>query len=173
MNREEIASNVIEKLARLIVGHPNKLHSRFRKLGFGSVLFLRAVKSDTGRLVGPSGSIHRALQGVGSAIALSDFELIVEEPTEDARVIMHKPCQPDSVKVWTSLLETTLNSIFNGDFKLKWNNEVSSDLVEIEVGSGFEPERVENVADNLKLIFNAIGRAHNRNVRIWMAEVVK
>lgn len=168
MNRAEQAVEIITALAKCIVGHPKKLASRHRTLGNNTILFVRAVKCDTGRLIGPGGSMHRALQQLGNELALTPFELIVEEATLDAPVVQYK--RADGIAEAANRLHDVLGLLFNNDFKMRWASEGGSNLVEVTVGAGFEPERVEGSAENLRLIYNAIGRAHDRNIRIWIAE---
>jgi len=170
MNRQETAAELILELGRLIVGHPSKLKSRSRQFGTGMVLYLQAVKSDTGRLIGPSGTIHKSLKELGCEIALAEFDLLVEEPNEDARSVTHKLWAGEKAR---HILDRVLVTIFNGDFKMVWRPDGASDLVEIELGSGFDQDRTERVSESLKVIFNAVGRAHNRVIKIWLAEAVK
>lgn len=167
MNRSKLACDLIADLARLIVGHPAKLQPRNRESGGNTMLFLRAVKSDTGRLIGREGAIHKAMQEIGNDIALTPFEVIVEDATEDAPLVNVKPWQCNQIQ---EVLRKILEAVFNRDFLIMFHDEGSTLMVNIEVGNGFEPERIARVSEKLKLVFNAIGRAHNRNIRIWLAE---
>ena len=56
--------------------------------------------------------------------------------------------------------------VFNGDCEVQWQAEGNSVLVNVEVGNRFESERVKKIGDALALLFNSIGRAHGRNIRV-------
>ncbi len=167
MSRSETAPELIVKLAKLLVGHPDKL--KHRCLPFGNVMtvFLQAADTDTGRLIGPGGIISRSLNVILSETALCQCEVITEEPTEKAKLVRQK--------VWNgveaeNIMRDILASLFNNDFSMTWDDQRSADLVTVNVGRGFDEMRMKIIADHLEVLWRAIGRAHNRNIRIWMAE---
>lgn len=172
MNRKETAAKLITELAKLIVGHPDKLQSRYRSFGDGVVLILcssgiKKPGSDTGRLVGAGGEIVRALNYLGGELGLCRFETRIEEGTENLPVVEEKP--------WPSgrgrkMMADILGVLFNGSANMDWDEQRATDLVEIEVASGFDSAQLEKLSEKLNLVFNAIGRAHGRVIRVWLAE---
>lgn len=168
MNRQKLACDLITELARLIVGHPTKLQSRVCEAGGGLVLFLKPANSDFGRLIGKAAVIHEALNALGGEIALSGFELMdIEEPTIVAPKILFKPWNQSNVE---GLLRRILDAVFTKDYTLQWSDQKTAILINIEVGNGFESERVSRIAEKLKVLFHAAARMHGRNIRIWLDE---
>lgn len=55
---------------------------------------------------------------------------------------------------------------------MKWQAAGNADLVEVVVASGFDSELIERTDTDLAMVFHAIGRAHNRNIRLNVREAV-
>lgn len=170
MNREDLAVKLVTDLAKLVVGHPDKLHDNVREFGRATVLILRAVGCDTGRLVGPRGAMVQALKRVGNDIALDGFDLMINEPMTNAPVIALKPWAEKPAK---SVLEGIVAAVFNGSATVKWQAAGNTDLVEVVVCSGFDGDLIERLNNDLAMIFHAIGRAHNRNIRLNVREATR
>lgn len=168
MNREDLAVKLVTDIAKLVVGHPDKLKDSVREYGRSTVLILQAASCDTGRLVGPRGAMHKALKRVGNDISMDGFDLIVNEPTLNAPVVALKPWAEQPAK---AVLAGIVAAVFNGSGSVKWQAAGNTDLVEVVVASGFDTDLIERMATDLEMIFHAIGRAHNRNIRMNVREV--
>jgi predicted RNA-binding protein YlqC (UPF0109 family) len=170
MNRQTLAIRLVSELARLIVGHPDKLKVESREFDRMATLILEAVASDTGRLVGPGGSMIRTLKLIGTELSETGFALLVNEPTRSAPVVQFKPWNGPVVK---RLMEDILKAVYHGQAVVKWETVGVAELVMIELGSGYDMDRVNALSEALHVVFHAIGRAHQRNVRVVIREVVE
>lgn len=175
MNRTKIAADLVTELARLIVGHPDKLQSTYRPFGHGAVLILSSggIKkhgSDTGRLIGPKGDVVRALNFIGAELALCSFEVRIEDGTADLPVVTTKRWQPATAQETMTRL---VSGLFSGVDDLQWSELQATDLITIFVNPGFDRERVAQIEDALNRVWYSIGRAHDRVIRICIEEVAE
>lgn len=166
--RPQLAAELLTALARLIVGHPDKLESRTLHHDGDLLLFLRPDGSDFGRLCGSGGAIHESLKRLGDLLALDGFVLMpLDIPkTESARISV-KPFKPSEFE---GLLRQLLEAMFNRDCSLTLSEEGSSIVARITVGSGWESQRVDAAASALQTALGAAARASGRWLRLSLRE---
>ena len=167
MNRPQTAIRLVTSLCRLLVGHSDKLTASTRTLGGKTILMVTAAKCDIGRLYGPSGTLLNSLNRLGPELAAADFETVIEESTVQAQRVEHKRWDAAAVE---SAFREILKVIFNGDCTIEWTDSGTMALVGVTVGRGFDPDMLRMAESDLRIVFNAICRAHNHKIRISVTE---
>lgn len=166
MNRLKETAECINQLVRQIVWHPSKLQTRVRTVGPSTVVFIKAVKEDTGKLIGSGGVVFNALNKLAGILARdSKVEVVVDEPTES----FNAQAEAKDGKESRVLLERMGNLIF-GEATYEWDGGFGSEMVAVSVAGGWDADFIEEVNEVLSVVFGAVGRAGKRTFKVWVTE---
>jgi predicted RNA-binding protein YlqC (UPF0109 family) len=172
----QIACELVKRILSEITFHHDQLKVHAIELGVGWMVVISATRGDTPRIVGGRGMTFKAIDCLVGAIGNKyrmKIRAKLEEPTtgEQDRYERFKASEDWNRDGILKLLQDVCQQVFTHpivDLSLADIDNQTS-LVTVQVSRAEDRRLVEPVSKALEILFNAIGKANGRTIRLDIA----